>query len=284
MLVGTGVALVVAGLVVAGCASHTRPKPPVQHEIMSAAAGGSIDVESIPGQRIDLPVEGARLVFPVKFMCGEAGPSDRLTAGHYRTVINVLNVGRPDSFSAEIKWWFVTVPATIQGAQAVVKGTSSLVMDCDFILQNLAAAGVDVAGLVEGFVQLEETTTRGFFRVTAVYSMLHKQRHSTPDLIPVKKAPGFCRLDDQGRLLVTIGNIGEIQAQASAARITFADGSAVNRATPPLAPGAETTLEAIPLPGGEGTITFRIEADQLAQIVESDEMNNRVQGFCTIIK
>jgi hypothetical protein len=165
-----------------------------------------------------------------------------------------------------------------------VKGTSSLVMDCDFILQNLAGAGVDVSGLVEGFVVLEESTTRGFFRVSAVYSTLHKQRHSTADLVPLHKAPGYCRLDDQGRLLVTIGNSGEISAPASTARVTFADGSSVDRATPAIAAGAETTLAGIPLPGGEGTITFRIAADQLAQILESDEMNNRVQGFCTIIK
>lgn len=272
------------GVLASGCA-HSRPElPSSRHEINSAAAGGSIDVESIPGQRIDLPQQPARLVFPVKFLCGEAEAGGRLTPAHYRTIINVINVGRPDSFSAGIRWWFVTVPQTVEGAEAVVEGTSSLVMDCDFILENLARGGVAITGLAEGFVLLEETTTAGFFRVSAVYSMLHKQRHSLPDLLPVRKGAGYCTRDDQGRLLVTIRNAGEVAAEASTTQVAFGSGSSVTRPTPPLEPGAEMTLEPIPLPSGEGTFPFRIEADQTAHVMESDELNNRVQGFCTIIK
>ena len=271
-------------LVTSSCAYHSRPgQPTVRHEISAAGAGASIDVEYIPAQRFDDPVQDPRLIFPVKFLCGEAREGDRLTPAHYRTVINVLNVGH--GFSAVIQWWFVTLERTVQGAQAVVKATSSLVMDCDFILQNFANAGVDVSGLVEGFVLLEETTTSpGFFRVSAVYSTLHKQRHSLPDLLPVRKAAGYCTLDKDGRLLVTIRNAGEVAANASTATVSFGNGSSVARMTPTLAAGAETTLAPIPLPSGEGTHTFKIAADSLTQIMESDELNNVVQGFCTIIK
>ncbi len=265
------------------CAHHARPEQPsARHEISAAGAGASIDIEYIPAQRFDDPVQDARLIFPVKFLCGEARENDRLTPAHYRTLINVLNVGH--KFSAVIQWWFVRLEGTVQGAKAVVKATSSLVMDCEFILQNFASAGMDVSGLVEGFVLLEdETTSPGFFRVTAVYSTLHKQRHALPDLVPVRKAAGYCTLDKERRLLVTIRNGGEVTAGASTATVTFQNGSSVTRPTPTLAPGAEATLEPIPLPSGEGTHTFRIAADSLTQIMESDELNNRVQGFCTII-
>lgn len=267
-----------------GCVSHSQAPPPVaeRHAITAAAAGASIDVEYIEAQRFEDPLQDARLIYPVKFVCGEAGSDAYLTPAHYRTLINVLNPSH--NFSRRIQWWFVTLEQTVQGAQAVVPQTGSLVMDCEFILANLANAGMEVDGLVEGFVLLEEEADRNFFRVSAVYSTLHKQRHDLPDLVPVQRVAGYCNLDSERRLLVTIGNVGEAAAGPSTAGLTFEDGTRHTRPTPTLALGGQANLDPIPLPDvGEGTLRFTIEADSLEQVLESNELNNRAMGFCTII-
>ncbi len=274
----------VLGATLGGCHwTHDGGHPhAAANHVSAAAAGASIDVENIEAQLFDDPVQEKRFIFPVKFVCGEADIEDPLTPAFYKTVINVLNPSH--QFSRRIQWWFVTLDQTVQGAVAVVPETGSLVMDCDFILRNLDGLNHDLSGLVEGWVLLEEEDDRNFFRVSAVYSTLHKQRHDLPDLLPVRTNAGYCELDEEQGLLVTIRNQGEAPAEASVTTVTFDDGGAVTRPTPALAPGDETVLPAIPTPDiGEGALNFTIDADSTTALLEVNELNNRARGVCVFV-
>ena len=83
---------------------------------------------------------------------------------------------------------------------------------------------------------------------------------------------------------MTIKNQGEADAPASTTRIAFESGAAFDRATPPLAVGAEASLEPVPLPQGEGTIVFTITADVMGAIREMNEPNNTAIGTCLILR
>jgi len=162
------------------------------------------------------------------------------------------------------------------------------VMDCAFIIRNLRAMGIEVGSFIEGFISIEDLndarTDRTPTRVTAVYASLHKQVHNLPDLLPLRTERSYCRLDAQGRLIVTIKNQGEANAPASTTRVAFDGGAAADRATPALAVGAQADLEPVPLPPGEGTIVFTITADVVGAIREMNEPNNTVIGSCLILR
>ena len=249
--------------------------------------GMGMDVEYIAPQRFRDPGDKTRVWFPVKFVCGEAGTGDALGLGSYGTLINVINLSK---FKTRIGWWFSSGsgPAGFAGAQAEIQSHGTLVMDCDFILRNLQANGVDVGSFTEGFVSIEDLNTatleRMPTRVTVVYTSLHKQIHGLPDLIPRETQPNYCERDAQGRLIVTIRNQGEADAAASTTRIVINNRETVERATPPLAVGQEAALEPIPMPrSGEGTLPFTITADATDSVREMDEPNNKVYGGCLII-
>src|SRR3989442_79507 len=248
--------------------------------------GMGLDVENILPQRFRDPGDKTRAWFPVKYVCGETQPSDRLVQGTYATMINVLNLSK---FKVRIGWWFSPGPgAGIAGAQAEIPSHGSLFMDCPFIIRNLLLFGVNVGSFIEGFISIEDlndaATERTPTRVTAVYSSLHKQVHNLPDLLPRQTERSYCQRDAQGRLVVTIKNQGEADAPASTTRIAFESGAAFDRATPPLAVGAEASLEPVPLPQGEGTIVFTITADVMGAIREMNEPNNTAIGTCLILR
>ncbi len=249
-------------------------------------AGMGFDVEYISPQRFRDPGDRTRVWFPAKYVCGETQPGDRLVQGTYSTVINVLNLSK---FRVRIGWWFSAGPGVgIQGAQAVTESHGSLYMDCPFIIRNLRASGVEVDSFIEGFIAIEDLndarTDRTPTRVAAVYSSLHKQVHNLPDLLPRRTERTYCQRDTEGRLIVTIRNQGEANAPASTTRIAFDGGAAFERSTPPLAVGAEASLEPVPLPRGEGTVIFTITADATGAIREMNEPNNTVIGTCLLLQ
>ena len=276
-----GMVVVLLGMLV-GCASSSQDRRQALPEITAAAAGLGFDVQYIEPQKFRDPGDVTRVYFPVKFVCGETETNDGFVPASYRTSINVQSLSK---FKVNIGWRFVTVPNAIVGAQAEIPSFGSLAMDCDFIVTNLASAGVAVGPFTEGFVLIEDLTRASTVRVAAVYSVLHKQLHELPDLVPVETATGFCKRDAQGRLIVTVKNKGEIAALASTARITVKGFSPVDRFTRALAVGEQVDLEPIDFPSTqEGTFTFVITADVNHQIREVYEANNTVIGACTILK
>lgn len=248
-------------------------------------AGMGFDVEYISPQRYRDPGDKTRAWFPVKYVCGETQPGERLVEATYSTLINVLNLSK---FKVRIGWWFAAGPGPgKQGAQAVIESHGSLFMDCPFIIRNLHLFGLNVGPFVEGFVAIEDLndagTERTPTRVTAVYSSLHKQVHNLPDLLPRQTERNYCRSDTEGRLIVTIRNQGEANAPPSTTRIALASGEAFDRSTPALAVGAEANLEPVPIPRREGTVVFTIAADAMGVIREMNEPNNTAIGHCLII-
>jgi hypothetical protein len=250
-------------------------------------AGMGFDVEPIAPQRFHDPGDDTRAWFPVKYVCGETQPNDRLVPATYSTLINVLNLSK---FVVKIGWWFSSGSgrAGFAGAQAEIPGHGTLVMDCGFIIRNLRASGTDVGAFIEGFVSIvdlnDARNERTPTRVTAVYSSLHKQAHNLPDLIPRQTERTYCQRDAQGRLVVTIRNQGEAGAPASTTRIAFDGGAAFDRATPALAVGMEASLEPVPMPGGEGTVVFTIAADSPGAVREMNEPNNIAIGTCLLLQ
>jgi len=248
--------------------------------------GMGYDVVNILPQRFRDPGDKIRAWFPVKYVCGETQPGDSLAQGTYTTLINVLNLSK---FKVRVGWWFSPGPgAGIKGAQAEIPSHGSLFMDCPFIIRNLLLFGVNVGPFLEGFISIEDlneaAAERTPTRVTAVYSSLHKQVHNLPDLLPRQTEQSYCQRDAQGGLVVTIKNQGEANAAASKTRIALDRGAAYDRATPPLAVGAEASLEPVPLPQGEGTIVFTIKADAAATVREMNESNNTAMGACLILR
>jgi hypothetical protein len=268
-----------------GCAAHHGERDSNQAGI-SAAAGGSVDVEYLVPELLKAsPIDPVKRTFPAKFVCGEAAIGDWHAPGSYRTVINIVNMSRSET---KVQWFFTTFEkGFILGATSVVPARGSVVMPCDFILTNLASAGLDVSGVTEGFLILEAEqgglAPDNSVHVAVVYSFLHKQRHNLPDLVPVERNPGYCSLDNQGRLVVTIGNIGDVTAEASITLISFGT-QTFNRSTPQLNVGQEATLEPIVIPDVDETFTFTISADHPEQIDETNKLNNTVTGSCTIVQ
>lgn len=271
-------ALVVLGALLGPAARAQPPPPPPQPS--AVAAGLGVDVEPIAPESFKDPGGRKRTVFPAKFLCGATDPRGRLAWGEYRTLVNLLNLS---AFIVQFKATFVTDQGFVEGPVTNIPSHRSASIDCDAIRSALMAAGLPTGPFVEGFVVVDDPQHRPL-RVTAVYSALHKQVHGLPDLLPVETVPGYCRRDDQGRLVVTVRNQGEAAAPASTTRLVFDGQAPVDLATPPLGLGAQADLAPVPLPfRGEGTVGFRITADAPAAVGENDELNNSALGLCVVI-
>jgi hypothetical protein len=262
--------VLVGGVLLTGCE---------QEVVTAGAAGASIDVEYIAPDRFDDAAADPILVYPAKFVCGEATIGSRFTPGSYRTVINVLNLSQ---FALSVRWRFTNFQHAFAGATAQLAPNGSLVMDCDFIVRQFASV-TNVDDVLEGFVVIEDPEETKGARVSVVYTALHKQLHDLPDLKPVRTADRFCARDDDGRLLVTIENRGERPAQSSVTRVQFEGSSALNLTTPELDPGQSAILEPVPIPSGEGFHPLTISADFQTSVRESNELNNIARGGCLII-
>jgi hypothetical protein len=153
------------------------------------------------------------------------------------------------------------------------------------------------ADFLKGFVILESDVE---LDVVAVYTAagasgqvetLHtervvprRQEVGLPDLVPVpdpQPGVGFCRRDDQGRLIVTVRNQGTSGAGPSLTEVDFFAFGTVSLLTPPLGPGASVDL-LFPIPPGcfNPDCEFRITVDANNQVVESNEGNNFASGTC----
>jgi hypothetical protein len=111
------------------------------------------------------------------------------------------------------------------------------------------------------------------------------ERPELPDLVPVpdpRPGVGFCRLDDQGRLLVAVKNQGIADAPASTTTVQFTPGGSFDLPTPAIPAGGTVDLPPLPIPPScfNPDCNFRIIADSKGQVVESDEGNNVASGTC----
>jgi hypothetical protein len=127
-----------------------------------------------------------------------------------------------------------------------------------------------------------------------------------PDLVPVAPFPppppnaletlpqNFCTQPEGGgasrAIRVIVRNQGSAPAGNSVTRVEFFKAlgggiitATLTRATPPLGPGQETTLD-FEIPRGcyltETACQFRITVDAMDDVAESNEANNSVESFC----
>ena len=109
-----------------------------------------------------------------------------------------------------------------------------------------------------------------------------------PDLVPINPNPddgpeGVCRKDDQGRLIVMVGNQGDEDAPRSVTRVVFSPGGSFNLDTPPIEAGDSVELPPFAIPADcfdSGDCEFQIIVDATNQVVESEEGNNTLSGKC----
>ena len=101
------------------------------------------------------------------------------------------------------------------------------------------------------------------------------------DLVPQdNSAVQFCNTDPQGRLLVSVANIGTDDAPASTTSIDFGGGVLVEVATPPIPANFTVTLDPVNMQSCEGDCSFSIRVDSKLEVTETNEVNNITDGKC----
>jgi len=236
--------------------------------------------------------------YAAKFVCGKNTAGNVVAPGEYFTAINVHNPGR---VAASIRKRFAIAlpsekPGPVSGVvEERLKPGEAFEIDCADI-----ATHVPVSGFAKGFVTIESPQE---LEVVGVYTAARLPTREVvseeiervpsrlvelalPDLLPIPGPEGhFCRVVN-GRMVVTVRNQGTAAAEATVTEIDYLQGSRENAPTPALAPGATADVSfAIPAGflSGEGNHPFRITADKVAIVVESNETNNVVAGNCQII-
>jgi hypothetical protein len=255
----------------------------------------------LPGATAIAQTEEVTFEYAVKIVCGTRDARDpRLGRGVFATSIYVHNPGPGDA--KLFKKLALTFPPGRQHpgeirrlGEDVLTPDQALQTDCTDIAER--AFGGALPPYIEGFVVIQSATS---LDVTAVYTATQKDhtsidveqireraRRAAPpglaDLIPVPGPNGdFCvRRNDQ--LFVTILNQGVALAGPSTTAVDFGAFGVSTMPTPSLAPGASTTLTfTIPTSPNcfDPDCEFRIIADTLAQVPESDETNNFASGVC----
>jgi hypothetical protein len=233
--------------------------------------------------------------YAVKFICGKSG-GEVVAPGTYFTAINVHNpTATTIVFRKKVA---IALPGEQPGRvsdffDAKLGPDEALEIDCPDIMRHADTS----ADFLKGFVILESDVE---LDVVAVYTAagasgqvetLHtervvprRQEVGLPDLVPVpdpQPGVGFCRRDDQGRLIVTVRNQGTSGAGPSLTEVDFFAFGTVSLLTPPLGPGASVDL-LFPIPPGcfNPDCEFRITVDANNQVVESNEGNNFASGTC----
>lgn len=245
------------------------------------------------------PPRAPRLQYAAKFVCGRSD-GEVVAPGTYYTAINVHNPSDEDvQFRKKVA---IALPGEEPGPvseffEARLGPDQAFEIDCPDILRH---APID-AEFLKGFVVIESDVE---LDVVTVYTAAgHEQSVSTmhtervaprrrgreqvglPDLIPVpdpEPGVGFCRRDDQGRLLVTVRNQGTGDAPASTTTVHFVPGGSFDVPTPAIAAGGSVDLPPIPIPAPcfNPDCNFRITVDSKNEVVESDEGNNFASGTC----
>lgn len=144
----------------------------------------------------------------------------------------------------------------------------------------------------------DPTETTGTLRYTVISELRdddtfpgHVSRHKVTilglngrepaDLVPHESATQFCNKDPLGRLLVSVANNGADDALASATRVEFMGGAAVDVETPPIPANFIGELEPIAIPPSCTTdCTFTITVDVNSEVTETNELNNVANGQC----
>jgi hypothetical protein len=138
-------------------------------------------------------------------------------------------------------------------------------IDCPDIIERTHTATDFLKGFVviESPVELDVVTVYTAAGSTGQIETFHTERvlplqrqvqpSRLPDLVPVKPlgtpgTVGFCKLDSQGRLLVSVRNQGSADAAASTTRVEFFPGGPRLLPTQPLVPGRFVDLPPIDMP------------------------------------
>jgi hypothetical protein len=248
--------------------------------------------------QLDLTSKVLAFQYAAKFVCGRSA-GDVAAPGTYFTAINVHN---PTDREIELRKKFaVALPREQSGQVSEFFGAKlgpdeALEIDCPEIRERTDRD----ADFLKGFVVIESDVE---LDVVAVYTAaggteqvetLHTERVlprrrevGLADLVPVNPNPqlgpvGFCRRDDQGRLVITVKNQGTADAPASTTMVVFSPGGSFPLPTPPISAGGSVDLPPLSIPGAcfDPDCDFTIIVDSNNQVTESDKVNNTASGRC----
>lgn len=250
-----------------------------------------------------VPPRAPLLQYAVKFVCGKSS-GEVVAPGVYYTAINVHNPANQEvRFRKKVA---VALPGEQPGpvsefSEAKLAPDQALEIDCPDILRHASTPEEEPADFLKGFVVIESdveldvvavytATGRGEQVVTLDVERVSPRRRrpaeeGLPDLIPVpdpRPGVGFCRLDDRGRLLVTVKNQGTGGAPPSTTTVDFIPGGAFDLPTPAIPAGGSVDLPPLSIPPScfDPDCNFRIIVDSKNQVVESDKGNNFASGTC----
>ncbi|NIV14178.1 MAG: hypothetical protein GWN62_23765 [Aliifodinibius sp.] len=239
--------------------------------------------------------------YSVKFVCGKSD-GEIMAPGVYFTAINVHNpTFKPIEFRKKVA---IALPGEQPGRvskfiNAKLGPDEALEIDCPDI-RKLTDSQED---FLKGFVVIETDVE---LDIVAVYTAASKDKQvetfhiehvlprrrevkrpdvKLPDLIPVpdpEPGIGFCKLDNQNRLIVTVKNQGDSDAPPSTTKVEFFPGGVVEIPTPLIPAGASVDLPPISFPAGcfVPDCHFKITVDWKNEIIESNKANNIASGFC----
>jgi hypothetical protein len=236
------------------------------------------------------------LQYSVKFVCGKSA-GEVVAPGAYFTAINVHNP--TDTQIGFRKKVAIALPSEKPGPvskffDARLGPDQALEIDCRDIFAHIQST----ADFLKGFVVIESDVE---LDVVAVYTAggatghvetLHSERVSPrrrevgkADLVPVpdpQPGVGFCKRDNQGRLVVTVKNQGTVDAPASTTTVDFVPGGSFPLSTPAIPAGGSVDLTPLSIPAAcfNPDCDFRITVDSNNQINESNEGNNNASGTC----
>jgi hypothetical protein len=241
--------------------------------------------------------------YAVKFICGK--PSVPVVSpGQYFTAINIHNPAHElVKFRKKVA---IALPQEKAGTvtsffPSTLKPDEALEIDCQDILNHAESRGQD---FLKGFVVIETPSrvdavaTYTAAGSTGSIETLFIERvsgqplaqPSLPDLVPVNPRPpdalGFCRLDQQGRLLLAVRNQGTAPAGASLTTVTFAGVAPVTVTMLPIPAGSSTDLSPVSIPGAcfvGSQCRFQIVVNSSRQVEESNYENNTADGLCIIV-
>jgi len=244
----------------------------------------------VPSERV------AAFQYAVKFVCGSS-VGDVVARGRYYTAINVHNPA--DKAIRFRKKFAIALPGEQPGpvsefSDAKLGPDEALEIDCRDIFEHTQSTDRFLKGfaVIESDVELDVVAVYTAAGASGGIETLDVERVSPrclraglPDLLPVpdpRPGIGFCKLDDQGRLVVTVKNQGDADAAASTTVVEFFPGGSFSLPTPPIPAGGSVDLPPLDVPAAcyNPDCNFRITVDANNEIEEADKSNNSASGSC----